>query len=179
MIIILRNPIDRAYSAYNFFHKNDKNFGFEDAINERPGILKAGLYYDQLVRYFSVFDRSQFLILLYEDLMNDNFRAIKNVCKFVDVNPEFSTSWINKTVNTDLFPKTTQIIKSFNLEWIIGFVKKTPLDSILRSLFLSNKKANVNQISFETKKRLIEYYSDSNDRLGCLLGRDFKQWSEW
>jgi hypothetical protein len=96
LIVLLRDPVRRAYSHY--WHERDKGretLSFEDAIAaeaERLGnseqrladgtlersrehqhfsYLARGRYAEQLDRWFTVFPRAQFLVLCFEDLARD------------------------------------------------------------------------------------------------------------
>ena len=93
LIVILRNPVDRAYSHYHHeLRKNRESLSFEKAIElekercagERERLIKdpdfvpvhyrrhsylaRGVYVDQLENWFKYYDRKQFLILATEDL---------------------------------------------------------------------------------------------------------------
>lgn len=81
-IIILRNPIDRAYSNYWMEkRRGNENLMFSDAIQQESKRIRAGLfekstfsyihrgfYYDQIKAYMNEFQDSEFLIFLSEDL---------------------------------------------------------------------------------------------------------------
>ncbi len=178
MILILRNPIDRAYSVFEFFSKkNGSKITFEAFIESNPEVIEAGLYSQQLKKYFSLFDRNQFLILLFDELSNDNLNAIKNVYEFLEIDTEFCPSWINQYVNTELFPNTKQFLKKHNLDWVIQIVKKTPLNSLLRLKVLKTKQFKKKILSIETKKKLIDFYKKPNIDLGKLLNKDLHKWN--
>lgn len=44
MIAILRNPAERAFSAYKKFILPETNWSFEEAITKRLALLEYGLY---------------------------------------------------------------------------------------------------------------------------------------
>jgi hypothetical protein len=98
LIIILRNPIDRAFSQWNMQRVRDlEPFDFLDAIRAEPerlaklpperlrkfAYLDRGRYGEQLTRALSIFPRDQFLIIKYEefracqsDFVNEVFRFL-------------------------------------------------------------------------------------------------------
>jgi hypothetical protein len=80
LIVLLRNPVDRAYSQYQMRLRRVGEDSFEEAIDEEltrlpsngelPGpekghhaYLPRGVYADQLRRWLAVFPREQFLVL--------------------------------------------------------------------------------------------------------------------
>ena len=52
-----------------------------------PGILRRGLYLDQLKEYWKYFDKEQFLILGFKDLVEDPESTLNKVTNFLGVTP--------------------------------------------------------------------------------------------
>ncbi len=111
IIILLRNPIDRAYSLYNQMVKtgNEKLYPFARALEaeeERaktdptteyvPGYhynylyLQSGFYSGQVKRYFDTFPRQNVHTLLFEDLAQQPAGSVRGILEFLGVDPEFS-----------------------------------------------------------------------------------------
>jgi len=59
-IVLLRNPVNRAWS--NYWHWRDK-IPKSDLFNPNSEVLKRGRYVDYLKRWMSVFDQKCFLIV--------------------------------------------------------------------------------------------------------------------
>ncbi|MFL5695199.1 MAG: sulfotransferase domain-containing protein [Ktedonobacteraceae bacterium] len=110
LIILLRNPIDRAYSQYNFeVELGRETLSFEDALNyeekritkerekiladeryvsfdhSRYSYLARGIYVDQLQTWMSFFPREQFLILKSEDFYTDPATVLGQVLEFLNL----------------------------------------------------------------------------------------------
>jgi Sulfotransferase domain len=114
LVVLLRNPVDRAYSHYQHQVKRVKaeareTLTFEEAIEveERilPGevskmlqseyyasathrtrsYLSRGIYIDQLLVWSSFFQRKQMLILKSEDLFNDTTNALERMLDFLKI----------------------------------------------------------------------------------------------
>jgi len=78
ILMVLRNPIDRAYSQHlqNINHGMQRTFrehieaslagGFGETINDLHPFLEFGLYAEQLLRYRRLFPAAQIGIWLYE-----------------------------------------------------------------------------------------------------------------
>jgi len=124
-IAMLRNPIDRCFSAWNmyknFFEKYRKGMAlsirkdgsifkyfFKDRtkfptleecldielnlMNHKPQIvepalLRRGLYYDQLVSYFTVFPNDNFSIIESESFRSNIYNHLELITKFLGVSP--------------------------------------------------------------------------------------------
>lgn len=101
-LVILRNPIERAYSLYwNMVYEGHETLTFPEAIRcesmregkaelERDGRVRfqyadSGMYAKQLRRYFKYFDRSNFHIIFQEDLKRDAQEVLDSVCKFLGI----------------------------------------------------------------------------------------------
>ena len=112
IIVLLRNPVDRAYSHYLHERaRGHESLSFEEAIAAEPERLKGleeqlisgelhasdvhkrasylarGRYARQLERWLSVFPREQLLILQSEDLYADPAAATQRVTEFLGVPP--------------------------------------------------------------------------------------------
>ena len=103
IIAILRNPIDRAYSAYSMRLRDGKEpRSFAEAVREEESgclrenlewgqnhYLEEGDYVNQLRPYLQRFDRKHIAIYLFEDLEKDPIGFMREVYQFLDVSDEF------------------------------------------------------------------------------------------
>jgi hypothetical protein len=114
LIVLLRNPVDRAYSHYQHQVKRvtgeaRETLTFEEAIEVEkrtlPGevrkmlqdeyyeslshrtrsYLSRGIYIDQLLLWSSFFQRKQILILKSEDLFNGTTNALEGMLDFLEI----------------------------------------------------------------------------------------------
>ncbi len=132
LLAILRNPVDRAFSAYSHALRDwlETSNSFQEALAKEPkrikagwGILwhytQAGLYYEQLSRYYAVFNPDQIKVVLYDDLVKDVGDLCKNIFKFLRVDENF-------------LPDTS---KHHNVS---GIPKNKKIHSIMKSVFFDN-----------------------------------------
>jgi len=157
MIVLLRNPVDRAYSHYHHQTRLGRETrSFEEAIeeettrllrkvgktaqhenraggdNERSKYLSRGIYVDQLLRWSKFFDGEQMLVLKSEDFFERTTDTLKLVQSFLDL--------------SDWEPKTWEI----------------------------HKKGDYEQgMDPATRRRLEEFFEPHNRRLYEFLGVDF------
>ena len=107
-IVLLRNPITRAYSHYNMRYESKKeDLSFEQAINHEKertkgefekmlkdenyyskeyfhhSYLDRGIYVEKLKRWMKVFPKEQFLILKSEEFFKDPNTTYNQVLKFL------------------------------------------------------------------------------------------------
>lgn len=90
-IVMLRNPVDRAWSHFSNWRQKK---GWKESMlyDPRCEILKKGIYHAQLARWFEYFDRSQFLIIRSEDYFANESSILKRAFEFIGVEPVISTN---------------------------------------------------------------------------------------
>jgi Sulfotransferase domain len=99
-IIVLRNPVERAFSAWNMETKRDaERLSFKEAVEREPercrealplqhrifSYIDRGFYSVQVRRIFNIFGRENCLILLNEDLRNNHQNTLRGVFDFLGV----------------------------------------------------------------------------------------------
>jgi len=149
LILILRNPIDRAFSEYNnVLRERNINLSFEEYIKsdlenikknppdisqclKKNAILSRGIYFIQLQMWQDLFSQEQIFILDSNELSQRPIETMNEVFKFLKI-PEYNSQ------------------------------KK----------FL-NKKFVYNKINDNTRKKLIELYRPYNAQLYKIISRIF------
>jgi sulfotransferase family protein len=103
LLVILRNPVERAISAY--FHLMECSFipirpaeegltrilngEYQDLYPKSREIIEYGFYYKHLLRYLNYFDQSQMLIMLLNTVKANPLISIQEAYRFIGVNDEF------------------------------------------------------------------------------------------
>jgi hypothetical protein len=112
LIVLLRNPVDRAYSHYNHEHRRGReNLPFEQALDEearrlegeeermeadgsyisfnhqRYSYMARGRYAEQLTRWFDHIPRERFLVLKSEEMFKDPRSTFDRTLEFLDLPP--------------------------------------------------------------------------------------------
>lgn len=100
IIIILRNPIERAYSHWNMACiKGKETLSFFDAIKDENkryrqslpkqhriySYVERGFYLEQLRRLWFFFSKKNVLVLKNEDLRGNHLETLESVCKFLNI----------------------------------------------------------------------------------------------
>jgi len=100
LIIILRNPIERAFSQWNMQRqRGSEPLEFLDAIRTEPSriaqaapqqlrkfsYVDRGRYGEQLERAFQLFPRQQFLLIKYEEFRARQKETVEKVFRFLNV----------------------------------------------------------------------------------------------
>ncbi|QDU68300.1 sulfotransferase [Engelhardtia mirabilis] len=106
-IAMLRNPIDRAVSAYNMLETGRaKLFGLEGeaehallAFSLFPEAMQSSLVAGPLERAIELFGRDQVQVLQYERCQRDGAAQFRRTCEFLGIDPSFVPSDLTRPVN--------------------------------------------------------------------------------
>lgn len=105
ILMILRNPIERALSQYAHmltFAETRMTFReYMDAalrststcIGELHPFLRFGLYFEQVKRYRAKFTADRIQIHFYEDFSRDPLSVLREIFRFLSVNPDFAPTF--------------------------------------------------------------------------------------
>ena len=185
IIMILRNPADRAFSQYLHAVSNQLlNITFGEAIevglHQRHSkfgplypFLEFGLYHDQLKRYLETFPRECIKVFLYENYASRPLLIFKEICQFLGVDPSFTPNFSHRYLQPQIprFPKfQTRLRNSDFLRRLIPPSVRAPI----RSFFLTKRNRMTMQAS--DRQRLVSYYSSDVKKLMSLLGMDLTAW---
>jgi hypothetical protein len=192
ILILLRNPIDRAYSAY--MHQVRDGFetlSFEEALKHEQVRIKEnwlpfwyhtqfGMYYQQVKAYLDNFQHVK--ICLYDDFCDDSLGVTKDIFRFLNVDESFTPSFqtrFNATGKAKLGfvhalltkPNPIKFAAKNTVKLIIGEDKKVRLGQTIKSYFLKKP-----EIKEETRKYLLGVFRDDILALQELIGRDLCSW---
>ncbi len=194
IIIVLRNPIDRAYSNY-LHHVRDgwENLNFEDALNAEEerraanwawgwNYVDVGLYAEQVKAYTDSFERV-LLLLFEEDIVAG--QATGKVLDFLNLD-SFPKSPGNIHANVSGYPKNRWVHRMMTDE-LIGrkiknAIKATPLYTSSKRLYHKMMKANLKkeEMAPKTREMLKEKFQDDVALLEEYSGLPvYKFWTDF
>ncbi|MBW2072027.1 MAG: sulfotransferase domain-containing protein [Deltaproteobacteria bacterium] len=201
LVILLRNPIERAYSAYWYARRRgwETLTTFEAALKAEPRRLATGgwrqwrncayqyngLYAEHVERVYDVFDKKQVHIYLSEELRSNAEAVCQEIFHALEIDPALAGQ-------THLFLNRAAIARSEAFAQIFArfLSSKHPLKMAVRSLIPDSVSCKlrylvlrVNEKGFtppgmlpETRKQLRTFFYKDNEKLEALLGRNLVQW---
>jgi hypothetical protein len=182
LIVILRHPVNRAYSQYGFFVQR-RNFkgSFEEFLAARPRALERGFYSRYLKRYLRRFDRDRILALIFEDALGDVARTKRALAGFLDIDADaFPPSAGSGKLNPSSVPtfasvygsvaKTGRQLRRWHLEPVVDLVMRTRLPRILA------KGDPLPPLDNGVKRHISEMYQDEFDELERCMQLDLSSW---
>jgi hypothetical protein len=190
IVMILRDPVERAYSNYlmyrkyggiksSFYDELMRDYQCEEKLYGRSQLyIEFGMYYQQVKRYFDIFGREQVKVLVFEEFVQHPAQSVNDVLAFLGVN--YTVSEVREQYNAYSVPRSPLSRSIFALfRWLrarnIKFYKILILlpDSIIESLpeKILFKRAQKPKIESRAFKFLQEIYHDDVLKLESLLGR--------
>ncbi|GAB4300385.1 MAG: sulfotransferase domain-containing protein [Oscillatoriaceae cyanobacterium] len=195
MIVILRHPVERAYSNFLHFSRggrepfSDFNLAIDNEQNRIDNnwqwlwhYVQLGFYYIQIQRYLQFFDRSQLKICFHEDLEKNPNQLICELFNFLGVDESFIPD-ISTRHNVSGLPKNkfwqstlqTILIKSTFVKPISRLLLKPETRLKIASYMLSQNLSKP-QLSPDIRQKLIRIYREDILKLQDLLQRDLSHW---
>ena len=205
IIMILRDPIERAYSNYlmrvrysgvqsSFYDELIRDYRSQEKLYGKSQLyVEFGMYYEQVKRYFDIFGREQVKVIIFEEFVKRPEQTVNEVLAFLGV--KYTVTKIAEQHNPYSVPRTPLSKWIFLVfRWLrarnIRFYKLLMLlpDSVLDSLPLPSgkssgfaakilfKRIEKPKIEPEAFKFLQEIYYDDVLRLQSLLDRSLP-WS--
>lgn len=192
IIIVLRNPVDRAFSAYKMLVRDGRETcTFEEALEkeeERKGknweyiwhLKDGGFYYDQVKGYLESF--SDVKVMLFEDLRDHAVAFMQELYRFLGVRDNFVPK-ISLKLNSSGALRNGFYRLLFRATGFKGMLYKfLSLNGVSDSVLLNAIEAvrdgelEPMHLQAETRIRLARTYQKDILKLQELIGRDLSAW---
>lgn len=177
-IVSLREPVDRAISAYKTLirggHISPRRSIAE--VTHRHGIVTMGDYEKHIRRWLKYFSPSQFIFLVFEeDIKKNRHDTIQKIYRFLGVDPTFIPDGIDERKHPSLGPFYRTML--YYLPWIRP-VTKTLFPNLRRDKLPFRNSLGGRDVTSQEREQLKKHFSDFNDDLPELIGREPVWWSD-
>jgi len=199
VILVFRNPVDRAYSAYWYARRmgweNVKSF--DEAVWLSPdrhtdplarrncAYLERGMYSKHLREVYRWFPKEQALFFLFEDLVEKPIDVCQNIFARLGLAPFApDVSRIHNPASLARWEVVNRIIfQPSKLRWFKVLLKQVL--SPQRKRRFRRLLEEVNRVDFipppmspKTRAELVAFYQSYNDELAAMIGRDLSRWNK-
>jgi hypothetical protein len=191
MIAILRQPADRAFSAFAHMIRD----GREEIKDFRAALAREltcihdnweplwhyrsmGFYGAQLSRYYEIFDRDQIRVYLYEDFAACPLEIVQDIFGFIGVDSNFVPDMSEK-YNISTMPRSRQLHEMMTGKSAIRSALRRLLPAALRSRtgrFILEHNVQRLQLAPSMRRELTDGYRADIGLLEKLLNRDLSRW---
>jgi len=184
LIVVLRNPVDRAYSHYWLNRaRGHEPLDFAAAIAVEPerlanpklefgrrGVyLEGSRYLKHLLRVCRYYPRSALHVVIFEDLRDEPRAVFAAVCRFLGVEESFLPPNLGRPINRFV------AFRSLGLR-NLGRRLPRPLRRVVDRLNV--REASYPPLDSALRRALREQFAGENAALAGWLSRDLSIWSE-
>jgi hypothetical protein len=193
VLVILRDPVDRAYSEYWHFRRYgmealtfDACIAEDDARDPHRRYIARGFYSHHVERYQRTFGADGVHVLLLDDLRDDALTACSRVLTFLGVSAR-SDGPVATAEGVGWTPRWRGAGSSYS--GLIGpqsWAARVSRKALPRSLRRAGRRAahrlltrpGVPQMSAGTRARLRAFYAQEIDQLESVIARDLGGWRQ-
>ena len=191
IIIILRNPIERAFSHYLMNLRLSKTLDSDfireveadyESVGKGWGVsklyLELGLYSEQVRRYQRRFLSDNIHTIIYDDYRSDPDKTIASVCRFLGIDNQIDLG-ATRRYNDAGVPRFKYLNYALTQIGAINAIKRIVpprIKSVGESLLYTKKE--LPKMTAQARAYLADYYRGDVEKLSLLLGRDLSFWIE-
>lgn len=193
IILMLRDPIDRAFSHHLHLIRTQVLTGeqtiFEKGLAANPMYIEQSLYAKHLKNWLNYFPKEQIYWIFQEDLKTNHQDKYQALCQFLGINQHIHNSMVDQTVHSSSVSQYPTLEK--NLKNAGKFARKIGLSKLVQQTksqaivqqFMNEHKQHISEtippIQNATQKVLLESFSDDMQNLCQLLEITDLPWSSW
>ena len=191
LIAVLRDPVERAYSAYLHQVRDGREWlDFAEALRAEEQRIRddwapgwryklVGFYHRHLTRYYDLFGGDRIRVYLYEDLGADPVAVSRDIFGFLGVDDSFAPD-TSLRHNVSGIPKSKALVSIIKRPNPIKSVAKAVLPEGLRKrMSVSVQNRNLKKappMPEGAMRELVEAYREDVLKLQDLIGRDLSGW---
>lgn len=183
IVIILRDPIKRAYSQYWDNRRSLNEYYSERQIIEmfleteynpgRRGYFSRGVYHQYLNRYFNLFGRDNVHVMILEELIMNQTAELRKLYAFLGLNTSLGLQVLPKASNSSMVYKNRLYSFFFKNPSFVKFLPKRGKGL----MFFGEKIPFKYELpENEVLDKLISFYKPHNEKLFSLLERRIENW---
>lgn len=195
---VLRNPFDRMRSVYTYFRRTGQvspELPLVDAVRSVPSLPSQNDYRDRLEPYLELFPPEQICILFYEDLAADPVPFVRELLRFLGVEPDFPEELVSEKHNVSSLPRmrllgqgASLLARALRHAGLHGILDRAKRSSLIRTLLFRPVKAARNGDSARWTPELVARLRDRWEPhlmwVEERTGRDLSAWrspssAEW
>ena len=192
IIIILRNPIDRAFSSYcHLVRDGVESRSFEAFLAEESrrrhenwdilNFPKAlGLYYEQVKAYLDAF--SEVKVLLLDELKAERAAVLRDVFAFLEIDEHY-TPPVQQVFNNSGRPKNQTLHRLISSRHPLKVMATSALKKVFPEHKVAKLKSTIKgkntvkpKIDPQTREELKQFFVEDLKKTQDLIGKDLSHW---
>lgn len=186
LIVMLRDPVERAHSHYWFRVRVDNyRRSFEEFLDQRPEAISWGMYASHLSRFYQSFERHEILPLIYESVIASHQEAVDRLTVFLGVDSWQLSDEATATVNSRFMPRhrrayalaasAGRLLHKFDADRVLRIAKRS---RAFRALQRSSSTGTTDALTPMLVERLSTRFRSDVSDLEQLIETDLSLWRE-
>ena len=175
MIVVLREPTARAYSAYRVYNQVFGATSFSEACRRETNLVKLSLYADALEELYQCYSCEQVKIVLHDEVRRDSQKVLSSVYEFLGVDPLFRPEEKMANYNTIVFPRVQSTLSNLGLSGISSVLRHSLFSRSVRS-FAKWMESRRFRSDREILNVFKECFREDVLRTQTIIGRDLTHW---
>ena len=174
--IVLREPVSRAFSAYQLFRDRYHDWSFREACERGDDLMQHGQYASAFERLYRHIPRENVLVLLYDQLQNDPGGLLRELFTFLKVDPEFQPTSMQRRVNRVVYPTLQNALQRAHLGWSIDMIRNTALGEWIKRRHAKQPAATREKLSDADREHIKAMCCADILATQKLTGLDLSHW---
>jgi hypothetical protein len=200
IIIVLRNPVERAFSMYCFMAMMglEPIDTFEEALDQESRRMASlqfrqncfmntrdyqyfhvGLYVDQVIRYIKTFGAERVKILLFDDLKKDSSGFCADLCRFLEI-PCLDGQALTRE-NSVIVPQSISLqyrLRALRVQTRkrLGVADRAITCLPIMAMIVNKARGAKRTLAPAVRAELVERYRTSVEQLADLIHQDLSHW---
>lgn len=189
VIVMLRDPVQRAYSAWCHARSDllepCETFATALAAEAQRGDVEfllryrqMGLYSEALAHYQATFDPDRLLVLFHEDLRSEPLSTWRTVADFLGIRHEPLPAFEHR-YNTSGQPRSALVQRVLNSHRLKGIVRRVLPHNVAMRIKAGVDARNLEQLpplDAASSAELAAFFRDDAARVAMLTGRNLDNW---
>ena len=183
LLACLRDPVDRAVSAYSFMRRNGTaEETFRKTIEANPRLIERGRYCEY-IRYYQERFGDHLKIVLFDDLRRDPVAVARDCYRFLGVDERYESEvlgqrslpasrarigWLAR-----LTKRVAWALRERGAAELVGRIKSSRITHLLYRPLRPNERF---RIGTTDRDWLIDYFTDDVEALRKLLDEPLEKW---
>ena len=177
LIVMLRDPVERAWSAYKLFRSQGyfANQSFEEAMLPTSELVNQGQYAKHLERVFEYFPRRQVGIWQFNDFTREPALVMQQIYAWLGVDPAFESVEVGSNHNSSALHGVQERLQRWRLGFVWNTARYVPFARHVKD-WLVKREAQKDDGAIERRQKYLHLFTDDMLHLEQLLDKDFSHW---
>ncbi|MGH9323696.1 MAG: sulfotransferase family protein [Vicinamibacteria bacterium] len=187
IIILLRDPVEKAFSQYmHLVRDNRETLDFHAALEAeaeraRRGYaalwryMESSFYADRLESYLGTFGPDRVRVEFFQDFVENPDRVVRRLFEFLDIDPDFHPQ-VSRVYNRSGRPRSKLLATFIARSNVVNVVARRALPRSVteqvKTLFLKANTGAKDEIPEAARLRLRSCILEDMERVKRILGRD-------